>query len=513
MAIYFNKNGFNKNIESTLNADLDRQQITDAADRLNAKKDIVTIAPTGKSDRLYNYHDGAGYHQLGRAVDTYELSVLLPSIGTSISEMWNVVYGKGTSRDSKGRLLWDKTTGLFATEENNQVDPKNALRNTNILWNNINGTRLIYPNGNGSFTYNPESIDNLVTGINTIHDLVGQIIIEVDPAEHLNEEYTLNHVEDWDPTKIYYIKNGNEGKFYIKEKDYTYQESNVIYKRATNVVNSLDGYYRQEIHEFPTFDDETLKSSENEEKETLSKKVYIDYKKASNDGKFIDGAIYYTIDDPNLNDAVKLILPDDIADSSQELYQKDGVNYNKVLDLESSDSKNGQFYKLTTTQIPTSQESPYEFYVPGRYYFATATTEDNLDEGIYSKIIQGNEETLNGAFVAAGQPQFYHIFRNITTIENTSGGFVEDIDSPIIRKNVPFPENSINYTEDLQRGKLILKTDEGETICEIPADRNESVDFENKTYSAYTYKIEPIIGQSKKFIKIIISLSKKMVIQ
>jgi hypothetical protein len=87
LAVYFNKEGFNKYRESAIEADLGRQGITAAADITAGKTDTISLLPTGYSGALYNYHDGSGYHLQKKLQDTYELTVMLPSIGTAISEM------------------------------------------------------------------------------------------------------------------------------------------------------------------------------------------------------------------------------------------------------------------------------------------------------------------------------------------------------------------------------------------------------------------------------------------
>jgi hypothetical protein len=80
----------------------------------------------GQSGLVYNSHDGKG--GLTAQADTKELSICLPSLGNTISEVWDIVYG--------GENL--------ATEQSGQ-----KIRNLNLNWEDASivqersGVRLV----------------------------------------------------------------------------------------------------------------------------------------------------------------------------------------------------------------------------------------------------------------------------------------------------------------------------------------------------------------------------------
>jgi hypothetical protein len=67
--------------------------------------------PTGQSGHEYNAHDGKGGLEIKE--DIQELSMILPSIGNSVSEMWNLIYGKGIGEAGERNLdvSWNSTAG------------------------------------------------------------------------------------------------------------------------------------------------------------------------------------------------------------------------------------------------------------------------------------------------------------------------------------------------------------------------------------------------------------------
>ena len=80
-------------------------------------------------------------HKYKTEKDIQELTIHLPSIGNSISKMWDMIYG-----DGEGEA--DENGGL--------------KRNDNIAWDNIAGLRLVSAkrDGNG-FEYNPDQVNTL----------------------------------------------------------------------------------------------------------------------------------------------------------------------------------------------------------------------------------------------------------------------------------------------------------------------------------------------------------------
>jgi hypothetical protein len=71
-AIYYNKAGFNK-------------EKTNYVDKL----DEINVTPTGVSGKKYGDKT---------APDIQEISIILPSLGNTINDIWNIVYGEGNPK-------------------------------------------------------------------------------------------------------------------------------------------------------------------------------------------------------------------------------------------------------------------------------------------------------------------------------------------------------------------------------------------------------------------------------
>lgn len=157
-AIYFNKAGFNPEVSL----------------KDKSTEEGIFIEPTGISGNLYSPHNGG---EKDVAVDTYELSVMLPSLGNAVSDMWDVVYGK---------------------ERNLHIDWENADGEVQRL-----GDRLIDPREG----YSPKNVKTLAGCINSVHDLMGMIIM--DDVDTQNED-----AENYDDAYIYH----DDGKYYRKRE-------------------------------------------------------------------------------------------------------------------------------------------------------------------------------------------------------------------------------------------------------------------------------------------------------
>lgn len=200
-AIYFNKAGFNSN---TITYSDDKKY-----EGWSDKKvtDEINVLPTGKSGHQYNPHDGTIDKQ--SKVDTQEIEVMLPSLGDSVAKMWDLVYG--------GR---DTSKGIKKTNR----------RNTDISWEdgyavlNRQGLRMVkdtnetmeYIKDKGDNKYNKSAVNTLAGCINSVHDLMGMIIM---PKS--GDEITAD-IEKYDEDKIYY--NTNTHQYYRKHQTYTYDD-------------------------------------------------------------------------------------------------------------------------------------------------------------------------------------------------------------------------------------------------------------------------------------------------
>lgn len=179
-AIYYNKAGFDK-AERTY---------------YDVLGDEIQVAPTGVSGVAYNTHNLLDPNAMSTdQVDIQEFKILLPSLGNTISDIWDIIYGYGTK--------------INADESSTTVDNNKRFRD--IEWKDaVTGIEDI--NNKGGMT---RDLNTLAGCINKVHDLMGMIITDKNNA-------TLN--EEW------FIKN-------------------YIYKDGNN-------YYR--IHKFPTYTTSTI---------------------------------------------------------------------------------------------------------------------------------------------------------------------------------------------------------------------------------------------------------------
>lgn len=193
-AIYFNRAGFDKEyITHSKDYKYTNRDLT-----LNPLVDEITLAPTGFSGHLYPTHttDNINVEQ----PDVNELAVLLPSIGDTIADVWDLIYG--------------------GEDLNTIYDGKGLRRNLVIRWEDAKkvlakeGLRLVRADDKGlGYTYNPEEVNTLAGVINSVQDIMGMIITNdypEDDIDNLNEDY------------IYY--NPTTGKYYFKKRTYTYEK-------------------------------------------------------------------------------------------------------------------------------------------------------------------------------------------------------------------------------------------------------------------------------------------------
>ena len=181
-AIYFNRAGFNpeiRNHDKTI-------------------KDEITVLPTGNTGQDYIVHNENGDFIKEIKEDTQEITLNLPSIGNVMSDIWDLVYGP-------------------VDPEN----PDNPLRDMNLSWadDNLTTNRLVLEERENGYTYNYDGINTIVGSINSVHDLMGRIIVNNPPPN--------GEIESANTNKIYYgaynsIINDSKG-FYFKDKTYKFQ--------------------------------------------------------------------------------------------------------------------------------------------------------------------------------------------------------------------------------------------------------------------------------------------------
>ena len=213
-AIYYNKAGFNPAIITYSDKDV---------------VDKIAIEPTGLSGHRYNVHDKTG--ATSPQIDTQELSIMLPSIGNSVAQMWDLIYG------------------------NEELNGSNK-RNTYVTWTegsivpNVSGLRLVTRTASG-YGYEPKQAETLAGCINSVHDLMGMLI----QKKNVNlSSVTSAMVEEWGTDYIYYLP--NESRYYRAHKTYTYNDNFTSFNKKDRFINidsytdwPAEGYYYKDYAE------------------------------------------------------------------------------------------------------------------------------------------------------------------------------------------------------------------------------------------------------------------------
>lgn len=214
-AIYYNKAGFNPEVISYSEDFINSKNPKYNAAIANSgwkNEDKISIAPTGLSGHSYNPHTEIREPQPQE--DTQELSIMLPALGDSIAQIWDIVYG--------GRDVLKKTDN----------------RNLDIAWENAYrvperaGLRLVNEDyGTAKATFRPEEgqVNTLAGCINSVHDLMGMIIVDNNAAPD-NIDIYANPAE-LDIEKIYYDK--RDQSFKRKKTKYNYTDVSYVFEKVS----------------------------------------------------------------------------------------------------------------------------------------------------------------------------------------------------------------------------------------------------------------------------------------
>lgn len=208
-AIYYNKAGFNKEIVTK-----------------SSLEDHILVESSGISGQQYSSHNDIGNKSAQE--DIQELSIMLPSIGNSIADMWDLIYGIG---NDDGR------------------------RNLDMDWGSVNGLRMVSQEVDPShFSYDPEKTATLAGVVNSVHDLMG-MIIEVTDVDFIDEEKNKTYAALAEDDKIYY-SNANR-QYYRRAIDYVYDENSIYgseeedIELAESVMNEIS-YKQISFVDFPS---------------------------------------------------------------------------------------------------------------------------------------------------------------------------------------------------------------------------------------------------------------------
>lgn len=343
---------------------------------------------------------GKVYHDGKKEKDILKLKFNLAGLGDAMSDIWDIIYG--TDLDENGN------------------------RKQNIHWNNTKGTRMITQDESGYNYYNPENVASVAGAINSVHDLMGQII-EKNFPEDLKENFFKN--------KIYY----DEGKFYFINKTYTLKELEKDQK-FTKVEGINSNTLTYEPNKFYYSTDSGLSSLYLESEKTYDKnrryfsviankiedsfdkyepnKFYIKYDGGSYYEKSrieepASHMTYYTINEeeftlrwykPNLyirgNAAGYLPAIEENYIPGEEYYVVEGIEYNELLNLWPKEMGNYLLWDPST--FGTIQAvNLTEFNLHDNYYKKVF---DSFGEIAYAKIVSLPEENISAVYKLKEKP-------------------------------------------------------------------------------------------------------------
>ena len=382
-AIYFNRAGFEREyINYSQDYPYTNRDLT-----LNPVVDEITLTPTGRSGHLYPTHTTDGKNTVQN--DVNELAVLLPSIGDTVADIWNVIYGGvDVSKEEviDGRTKYKRNT-IIQWEDAKKVLAKEGLRLVKSQTSESN---------RGTFTYDTKAVNSIAGVLNSVQDIMGMIIADYNPMDNidkLNEDY------------IYYY----QGKYYYKKPTYTYEkvEGEVDYE-VVDLKNWTD--YRDKAWWIDTnyvIPDYMMEDEFKVDREYVQG-VKVPDSNAGDEGepRKFEGSEY----EPG-----KYYLFQEWENVEQKLPFKDSTTqapYHKY--VKSNDKEQNQnltYYSLTLT--PKTLKKNSVFYMPNKYYAgyfvkidpAKLDTQEKFDQYLAdgvrlfkSKIKGGNDDygIING---------------------------------------------------------------------------------------------------------------------
>lgn len=418
-AIYYNKAGFDKKISTH----------SSLLPRVTPIVDEISLTPTGFSGHLYPTHttDNLNIAQ----PDVNELTVMLPSIGDTVADMWDIIYG---TAKMNGTHEGDGGTGTYE-------------RNTVIRWEDAKkvlakeGLRLVKTkDGLPGCSYDTDAVNTLAGVINSAQDIIGMIITndypidtqDIKTIEKLNEDY------------IYY--DSTTGKYYFKKRDYTY----------TPVADDFE-YEKVELENWENYKTNTWWVDTN----NILKPDYIREDTFRPERKYVQGVKVPGEDDdgdPRKFDAVEYeegkyyLYTDKVRGTNNPLVDDTTKKpYHEYYLSHEARDVNKQYWKITPT--PQTLESNTTYYVPNKYYagyFYEAKIVDEEDferqltNGVRLFLRAQSSDTYNisiierelksGDYALIGErPVFYLTLKTYSATEEEYAAFKkDDSEKPIL---------------------------------------------------------------------------------
>lgn len=371
-AIYYNRDGFDPDVVSK---SWDRKYLHQLgfADRRDPAVDPdvspsedkgfiaegITIAPTGLSGNTYANHNGVATPE----VDTQELSIMLPSIGDAISDVWDLVYG--------GR-------------KTNEAIQKTQKRNSDVEWYDARavqdrtGLRLVkdgftYKMKSGETQgcprnyYNTANVNTIAGCINSVHDLMGMIIQPYNTFDAMKKNITNN-----DDDTIYFDVSSD--KYYRRDMKYTYTPlaaSAYTYER----IDLSEGEFKPDLYYVKNGSKYDVASGKyNKDLEYYVRKLTASEGYEQVKVQPFDGSKYYYINE--LTDGGKDFISESTYHRDKTYYTMDSARIDKRrIDL-GDDFKGYTYYQYMTDTSTNKLNSPYyaiDWTFAGQNYDPKAT--------------------------------------------------------------------------------------------------------------------------------------------
>ena len=502
-AVYYNKKGFNPDTIA-YSQDLIDETMKDKGYNFSVatsgwtNEDNISLLPTGLSGQEYNTHNKGQATE--PRVDTQELAIMLPSLGDTVSKVWDMIFG--------GR-------------ETNEHIARTNKRNMDYKWEDgkghidRNGLRLVdYQTDNA---YNRAHVETLAGCINSVHDLMGMIvgsdtpqnlaknlqnlhkdrIYYVNPATvtanelkdatiaavaDLQGQYTMKHKTfDYVTAELknkYVLEDGvitDVTKYYVKLEDGTYRKAvagdtgpfykivktpknTSIYTDITDKIKQWeDKYWYQDINSSPYSKD----ASGNPIK---SKQDYIKDNNYQKENK------YFSI--TGVGDPFKLSG----AYEPGKYYYLSKGNY--IKDFNETATIGRTYYTIDQDKVHSIKARYNGIYMPGLYYYYDAEKDNYLIDMSIDGTREVNEQPV----------QNVHYSIKVTDKDKEDLGYVKEIHYIVIsRDNVPVLLSTGNTVFYRDYSGTTWVDDEGRSFDYVAIDAN------HKVSASYTYAVQQIV--------------------
>ena len=372
-AIYYNREGFdsdkvNKSWDRTYQnqrGDAPRRDPTVdpkvvTLNNYGFVKEGINIVPSGLSGNTYENHNGIATPE----IDTQELSIMLPSIGDAISDVWDLVYGgRKTSVDIQKTHKRNKDIEWYDARA---IQDRNGLRlvKDGFTYKMDGGEAQGYPKN----YYNTANVNTVAGCINSVHDLMGMIIQPYNTYGAMVKNIVNN-----DDDTIYFDRTGN--KYYRRDMKYTYTPlpaSSYTYER----IDLSEGEFKPDLYYVKDGSNYVVASGKyNKDLEYYVRKLTASEGYEQVKVQPFDGSKYYYIN--NLTNGGKDFISEPTYHRDKDYYTMDSSKIDKTrMDL-GDDFKGYTYYQyfnktdnvLSTPYYAIDWSSSGETYNPKATYY------------------------------------------------------------------------------------------------------------------------------------------------